>query len=493
MCAGSDATFRVEVSGDPPMVFLWTSNDVPVTSGVVFTPTNSTLTFTNVQFANDNTRVFVLIYNPVGFTQSVTAVLHVPDPHVCSPPADVCVLPGETIEFQAHAVGTPPLSYRWWFQRFASTLVQELTNDGRVVGADTPALTIFNATIADAGKYWMTVTNGLGQSAKSSEAQCCVGPPPTATNLMSRIVRIYSPTVFDATYTGVNPRTYQWYRNDVPIPGATDPVLLLASVERPEVGVYHVVVSNPGGSAASEKAHLQVRLSLAGTTPIFREEATDELTSLTNAVVAAFVPPPTAVFHGVPLLFSTYNATAAMGEASRCGVPASHSMWVLYTSPRTEVTRVSTEGSDFDTVVAVYTWNGNPKSAPTQVGCDNNSGYDGQDSTLLFSAAARQNYYIAVDGLGGATGTVRLQVGENIRKYAYDQANGTFRFELAGPFWFENSLLTATNFMSVSNWFTVLTMPATNQDWIIGYTNTTAASDAVRFYSVSVNTNSAPP
>ena len=49
-CEGSDATFQVEVTGDPPMNFLWFSNSVLVTSGVVSTPTNSTVTFSNVQF-----------------------------------------------------------------------------------------------------------------------------------------------------------------------------------------------------------------------------------------------------------------------------------------------------------------------------------------------------------------------------------------------------------------------------------------------------------
>ena len=58
----------------------------------------------------------------------------------------------------------------------------------------------------------------------------------------------------------------------------------------------------------------------------------------------------------------------------------SHSMWLLYHASRTEVTRVSTEGSDFDTVLAVYTWDGNSSHALNEIACDNNSGFDGSDS-----------------------------------------------------------------------------------------------------------------
>jgi hypothetical protein len=307
-------------------------------------------------------------------------------------------------------------------------------------------------------------------------------------------VRVFTDTTFAPSYTGALPLSYQWFRNDQTLADATNATLTLTNIQRPEVGRYHVVVTNGLGMATSEKAHLQVRLTLEGDSPIFHEEATDELLSLTNAIKLLFTPPPTVVFHGVPLLFSTHGATAQAGEASRCGWPASHSMWVLYTSPRTETNRVSTEGSDFDTVLAVYTWDKNPNHAPTQLACDNNSGYDGKDSVLFFSALEGQNYYLAVDGAFGATGTARLQVGEGVRKPSYDRNNGVFRFEWAGTFWYENRLISTTNLNLASrNWSTVLTMPATNCDWIIGYTNSTAALDAARFYSSSLNTNTSAP
>jgi hypothetical protein len=223
-----------------------------------------------------------------------------------------------------------------------------------------------------------------------------------------------------------------------------------------------------------------------------RQEATDYIVSLTNAA-RIFSPPPTVVYHGVPLLFSTYDATAEAWEASRCGVPPSHSMWVLYYSPRAEQTRVSTEGSSFPTVVAVYTWDGNTAHYPVQIACDVHSGYGG-GSLLTFAAEARTDYYVAVDGVGGATGLARLQVGDNIHNIHYDTTKGTFRFELAGPYWFSLGLLTTTNLLqSQSQWPVLLTYPATNQDYVLRYTNSSASTDLQRYYNTSVNTNSAPP
>ncbi|NOS71292.1 MAG: immunoglobulin domain-containing protein [Verrucomicrobia bacterium] len=490
-CVGSNAIFYVEVTGNPPMSFQWYTNGVFVPAGVVSSQTNSFLTLDNVQFEDSGMTVEVWINNPFGYTNSTQVFLHVPDPHICEQPVSTAVPVGGIISFHVSAAGSEPLMYQWWFLRTGLPNATPLTNSARVDGATNSHLFITNATGSDAGTYWVAVTNWFYVGVTSAPVQCAVGLPPAASNPGSRIVNVFKSTTFIPTYSGTLPRAYQWFRNDNPVLNATNTQLTLTNIQRPEVGLYHVLVSNAFGTATSPQAHLQVRLTLEGTSPVFREEATDVLDGLTNAV-PSLVLPATTVLHGVPLLFSTYNATASAGEASRCGVPATHSLWILYTSPRTEVTRVSTEGSDFDTVAAVYSWNGNPGSAPTQLMCDNDSGYDGADSVLFFPAATGQNYYVAVDGVSGATGTARLQVGENIRKFSYNRTNGTFRFELAGPFWYENSLRSASNLTLPSGWPAILTMPATNKDWIIGYTNTSAAADAARFYTVNVNTNSAP-
>ena len=70
---------------------------------------------------------------------------------------------------------------------------------------------------------------------------------------------------------------------------------------------------------------------------------------------------------------------------------------------------VSTEGSDFDTLLAVYTGtavnNLNLVASNDDVNILNDL-----TSQVTFSAQAGQTYYIAVDGYGGATGNIELSL-----------------------------------------------------------------------------------
>jgi hypothetical protein len=250
-----------------------------------------------------------------------------------------------------------------------------------------------------------------------------------------------------------------------------------------------VVVANDAGTAVSEPAHLQVRLSLEGTAVVYFEEATDELPSLTNAVPSLFSPPATTLFHGVPLLFTTSGATAQAWETNRCGVAPVHSMWLRYHARDTNTTLVTTEGSGFNTVLGVYSWTLNTNDDPVLLICDDNSGYDGYTSRLVFSPTAYTDYFIAVDGVNGATGTVRLRVGEPIRNMVY--TNGTFRFEFTGDPSKSHTLRTVGVLSQPPAWSNLISVAATVTNWVRGYTNPTAAADLARFYTV--NTNSASP
>ena len=62
--------------------------------------------------------------------------------------------------------------------------------------------------------------------------------------------------------------TYQWQRNGVAITGANDPSYTIASAQAGDNGaVFSVVVSNAGGSVASNPATLTVTPAGVGTAP----------------------------------------------------------------------------------------------------------------------------------------------------------------------------------------------------------------------------------
>ena len=107
-------------------------------------------------------------------------------------------------------------------------------------------------------------------------------------------------------------------------------------------------------------------------------------------------------------IFNTFGATKEAGEPDHCGVTGGASQWFAYQAPTNGGLSISTDGSDFDTVLAVYTSTGSSFDDLTEVACDNNSGSDGQDSTVQFNATEGTIYYIAVDGVEASTGTVNL-------------------------------------------------------------------------------------
>jgi hypothetical protein len=73
---------------------------------------------------------------------------------------------------------------------------------------------------------------------------------------------------------------------------------------------------------------------------------------------------------GIPLYFSTWDGgTNELGLAI-CGEPSRHTKWVLYHSRVAQRLRISTEGSDFDTVLGVYTNSGGASPGLGEVACD---------------------------------------------------------------------------------------------------------------------------
>jgi hypothetical protein len=86
------------------------------------------------------------------------------------------------------------------------------------------------------------------------------------------------------------------------------------------------------------------------------------------------------------------------------------SYWFAYQAPTNGSMHVDTESSTFDTVLAVYTYNGTLTDFTNliSVTCDNDSGPDGITSTMDFSTEKSRNYFVVVDGVNGARGIAHL-------------------------------------------------------------------------------------
>ncbi len=107
-------------------------------------------------------------------------------------------------------------------------------------------------------------------------------------------------------------------------------------------------------------------------------------------------------------IFSTLGTDKDEGEPNHCGEPGGASSWFFYQAPSNGVFFVDPEGSSFDTVLAVYTGPGTDFASLVPVTCNNDVSATQTWSRVSFLATAGTMYFIAVDGVGGASGTVKL-------------------------------------------------------------------------------------
>ncbi|MFZ9745464.1 MAG: immunoglobulin domain-containing protein [Opitutaceae bacterium] len=164
-----------------------------------------------------------------------------------SPPA------GSTLTLQASAVGTPLPTFQW-------------SRDGvAIAGATRTELTLPALTLADTGRYAVTVTNLAGSD--TSAAQVMVRAAPVFTRPPGVLT---VPAGEDATLTvevtGYPVPALQWRRNGTALPGQTGATLRLAPASAAAAGAYDVVATNALGTATSAAAELTVTVrDFAGT------------------------------------------------------------------------------------------------------------------------------------------------------------------------------------------------------------------------------------
>ena len=108
-----------------------------------------------------------------------------------------------------------------------------------------------------------TVPTGLSRvmaiAASSAHTVALVGAPPSLIAQPGNLtINVTSNATFSVTAAGTPPLNYQWSKDAVPITGATNPSLMLSSVQTNQAGNYVVAISNAYGSVTSNVAVLMV-------------------------------------------------------------------------------------------------------------------------------------------------------------------------------------------------------------------------------------------
>ncbi len=77
-------------------------------------------------------------------------------------------------------------------------------------------------------------------------------PPTITTGPVSQSLPFSQPFTLSVVASGSGPITYQWSRNNVPIPGATNATYAVASAGAADAGLYTIAVTNPIGTATAD-------------------------------------------------------------------------------------------------------------------------------------------------------------------------------------------------------------------------------------------------
>ena len=162
---------------------------------------------------------------------------------------------------------------------------------------------------------------------------------------------------------------------------------------------------------------------------------------------------------------TNYGATWETGEPLSHGVRCDSSVWWKWTAPASGPTIIATTGSEFDTLLAVYT--GSTPGALTEV-ASNDDWYSLQ-SQVQFQAVAGTTYRIAVDGYGGASGDIALKLymgePELLIKSIY-RTNGEclITVDASAYMYFDLTIEQRTNLIHGADWAPAPDQQLLNQD-----------------------------
>jgi hypothetical protein len=239
---------------------------------------------------------------------------------------------------------------------------------------------------------WLWAFLLLAGSAFCAQAQLLILQQPLElTNINLGLTGNFSVTASSPVTTNLR---YQWRRNGVNIPGATNGTYAIQNVQATSGGAYSATVSDGEEVVNSSPASLTANVLLE-----VADDIVLNLISLTSGVLRSSNVGATKL-NGEPILLPGHNG--------------GHPIWFKWTPLFSGIVTFTTAGSDFETMLGAYTGASetNVTVVPSVVNNANGAGY--HNSRISFNAQALTTYQIAVDGYRGQSGNVVLTWSENI-------------------------------------------------------------------------------
>lgn len=220
---------------------------------------------------------------------------------------------------------------------------------------------------------------------------------------------------------------WQWFFEEQPLLGVNASQIDVQNVSRGQVGTYFCETRNVYGNDVRSTRSTAVDLQIAE-----RSDGVDKTIQAEDRFVdarRARLGPGGRGFGATAAsgrpghrqglaagssgtqIFSTRSAGKDAAEPVHCGLGGGRSKWFTIDPTENGILTADTQGSDFDTVLAVYIDNGlgvGLFDGLVAVGCNNDFPGLGKASRVAVSATAGTTYYLAVDGIREAVGVAQL-------------------------------------------------------------------------------------
>lgn len=216
-----------------------------------------------------------------------------------------------------------------------------------------------------------------------------LSPPVILTSPIDQLRQVDESLEFLAEVNGTGPLFYQWRHNGVNLEGANQPIFTRDAVQPSDAGNYRLIAMNEFGFAASDFARLDVQLQGLNFNALADQWGESLVVRTANGFASA----------------DNQDAGREPGEPDHLGRSGGKSMWLTWIPPADGIATISTAGSDFDTLVAVYTGDSLSNLAFVTGNDDAGPGLAGETE---FNATAGVPYHIVVDGFDRAVGQILL-------------------------------------------------------------------------------------
>jgi uncharacterized protein (TIGR02597 family) len=231
-------TLSAVAQGTDALTYLWKRNGTVIPGA-----TTNTFSIASAQ-TNDAGTYALVVTNQYGQATATAIVVVTIPPTINTQPSDQTANFGATFSFSVDATGAPAPAYQWFH------------NDVAISGATSSGYTKTNAQLADAGSYYVVITN-VADELTSFEVTLSLRPqilaqPQGATILQGNNAQ------FSAAAQGSGTLAYQWNFNNSPISGATTSIYNVNSAKLSDAGSYSVVITNNAGAVTSASAPLTV-------------------------------------------------------------------------------------------------------------------------------------------------------------------------------------------------------------------------------------------